>query len=84
MNAIYSGSGKSTATQVRQHALVSYQWILLQQQSDLSVSFYQLLLRFYDPTSGSVKLDGNDLKSINVKWLRQNVGMVNQVRAHLE
>ncbi|GLE06018.1 hypothetical protein PINS_up015229 [Pythium insidiosum] len=30
-----------------------------------------LLERFYDPLSGSVKLDGVDVRELNVKWLRQ-------------
>lgn len=33
----------------------------------------KLLLRFYDPTSGSVSLDGTDIKSLNVAWYRQQV-----------
>uniref|UniRef100_A0A8H8CEK7 P-loop containing nucleoside triphosphate hydrolase protein n=1 Tax=Psilocybe cubensis TaxID=181762 RepID=A0A8H8CEK7_PSICU len=37
-----------------------------------------LVERFYDPTSGSVKLDGNDLKTLNVKWLRSQIGLVSQ------
>ena len=35
-----------------------------------------LLERFYDPTSGSVLLDGLELKTLNVKWLRKQMGMV--------
>lgn len=38
----------------------------------------QLIQRFYDPLNGSVKLDGNDLRSLNVKWLRSQIGVVNQ------
>ena len=38
----------------------------------------QLLERFYDPTSGSVTLDGNDLRKLNVKWLRKQIGLVLQ------
>ena len=34
----------------------------------------KLLLRFYDPTSGTVTLDGTDIKSLNVAWYRQQVG----------
>lgn len=34
----------------------------------------KLLLRFYDPTSGVVRLDNNDIKSLNVAWYRQQVG----------
>jgi len=37
-----------------------------------------LLQRFYDPTSGSVMLDGVELKSLNLKWLRKQMGMVGQ------
>lgn len=38
----------------------------------------QLLERFYDPTSGSISLDGREIKDLNVKWLRQNIGLVSQ------
>ncbi|GFR58639.1 multidrug resistance protein 1 [Elysia marginata] len=36
----------------------------------------QLLQRFYDPDAGQVCLDGVDLRDINIRWLRQNVGIV--------
>jgi ABC-type multidrug transport system fused ATPase/permease subunit len=38
-----------------------------------------LLERFYDPTSGSILLDGVDLKDLNVAWLREQIGLVSQV-----
>ncbi|THH03905.1 hypothetical protein EW145_g5914 [Phellinidium pouzarii] len=37
-----------------------------------------LVERFYDPLSGSVKLDGVDLRKLNVKWLRSQIGLVSQ------
>ena len=37
-----------------------------------------LVERFYDPLSGVVKLDGIDLKQLNVKWLRGQIGLVSQ------
>jgi ATP-binding cassette subfamily B (MDR/TAP) protein 1 len=37
-----------------------------------------LLLRFYDPLSGSVTLDGVDIKDLNVRWLRSQIGYVGQ------
>lgn len=37
-----------------------------------------LLERFYDPTAGSVTLDGTDLRELNVRWLRQQIGLVMQ------
>lgn len=33
-----------------------------------------LVERFYDPTAGAVLLDGRDIKTLNVKWLRQQIG----------
>mmetsp|Transcript_6186 Transcript_6186/g.9532 ORF Transcript_6186/g.9532 Transcript_6186/m.9532 type:complete len:1380 (+) Transcript_6186:167-4306(+) len=38
----------------------------------------QLLLRFYDPDQGAITVDGNDLKELNVRWWRENVGHVGQ------
>ena len=32
----------------------------------------QLIERFYDPESGSIMLDGVDIKTLNVRWLRQH------------
>ena len=37
-----------------------------------------LLLRFYDPDGGQVMLDGHDLKDLNVRWLRSQIGYVGQ------
>ncbi|KAD3337510.1 hypothetical protein R6Q59_027610 [Mikania micrantha] len=37
-----------------------------------------LIERFYDPTSGQVMLDGHDIKGLNLKWLRQQIGLVSQ------
>ena len=38
----------------------------------------QLLERFYDPLSGTITLDGVDLKALNVRWLRSQLGLVGQ------
>ena len=37
-----------------------------------------LLLRFYDPIQGAVMLDGRDIKTLNLRWLRAQIGLVNQ------
>ena len=37
-----------------------------------------LIERFYDPLSGVVRLDGIDLKELNIKWLRRQIGLVSQ------
>ncbi|XP_065930084.1 ATP-dependent translocase ABCB1 isoform X2 [Magallana gigas] len=38
----------------------------------------QLLQRFYDPEEGEVALDGRNIKNLNTKWLRQQIGVVSQ------
>ncbi|XP_048881337.1 ATP-dependent translocase ABCB1 isoform X27 [Brienomyrus brachyistius] len=38
----------------------------------------QLLQRFYDPDAGEITLDGHDIRTLNVKWLRENIGIVSQ------
>ncbi|XP_076187473.1 ATP-binding cassette sub-family B member 5 isoform X2 [Aptenodytes patagonicus] len=38
----------------------------------------QLLQRFYDPVQGEITLDGQDIRMLNVKWLRENIGIVSQ------
>ena len=38
----------------------------------------QLLQRFYDPSSGRVTIDGNNLKSFKIMGLRSNIGIVSQ------
>ncbi|KAF9238096.1 P-glycoprotein-like protein [Melanogaster broomeanus] len=37
-----------------------------------------LVERFYDPLCGSVKLDGIDIRDLNIKWLRSQIGLVSQ------
>ncbi|RVX13641.1 ABC transporter B family member 20 [Vitis vinifera] len=37
-----------------------------------------LIERFYDPVAGQVSLDGRDLKSYNLRWLRNHLGLVQQ------
>jgi ABC-type multidrug transport system fused ATPase/permease subunit len=35
-------------------------------------------MRFYDPDSGVITLDGYDLKTIDLMWLRKVIGYVGQ------
>lgn len=39
---------------------------------------FNLLLRFYDPVSGSVRLDGHDLRELRVEDVRRNIAVVPQ------
>ncbi|XP_072010351.1 ATP-dependent translocase ABCB1 isoform X1 [Engystomops pustulosus] len=38
----------------------------------------QLLERFYDPLDGAVSVDGSDVKTVNIQWLRAQMGIVSQ------
>jgi ATP-binding cassette subfamily B protein len=41
-------------------------------------SITNLIPRFYDPTSGSVSIDGTDLKTVTILSVRQAIGLVEQ------
>ncbi|XP_010222845.1 PREDICTED: multidrug resistance protein 1-like [Tinamus guttatus] len=38
----------------------------------------QLIQRFYDPNEGTVTIDGQDIRTLNVRYLREIIGVVNQ------
>ncbi|KAJ0253977.1 ABC transporter type 1 [Hirschfeldia incana] len=40
-----------------------------------------LLQRFYDPTEGVVRIDGFDVKTLQLKWMREQIGVVSQDHA---
>ncbi|CAK4611494.1 hypothetical protein AeMF1_018603 [Aphanomyces euteiches] len=37
-----------------------------------------LLQRFYEPSSGAIFLDGHDIKTLQIQWLRRQIGLVSQ------
>ncbi|CAG8974166.1 hypothetical protein HYALB_00013603 [Hymenoscyphus albidus] len=37
-----------------------------------------LLLRFYNPTKGTISINGRDISTVNIKSLRRRIGMVGQ------
>ncbi|KAE8657242.1 ABC transporter B family member 19 [Hibiscus syriacus] len=37
-----------------------------------------LIERFYEPLAGEILLDGNNVRDLDLKWLRQQIGLVNQ------
>ncbi|PIN09562.1 Multidrug/pheromone exporter, ABC superfamily [Handroanthus impetiginosus] len=41
-------------------------------------TIFALIERFYDPNQGFITLDGYDLRTLQVKWLRNQIGMVGQ------
>lgn len=41
-------------------------------------TLFQLLLRFYDPQQGSIRIDGVDIKELDLHALRETIGIVPQ------
>ena len=41
-------------------------------------TIFNLLPRFYDPQEGSIKIDGQDIKSVTLNSLRKNLSLVSQ------
>jgi subfamily B ATP-binding cassette protein MsbA len=41
-------------------------------------SLFSLLLRFYDPDSGRILIDGTDIRTVTQSSLRENIGIVSQ------
>ena len=37
-----------------------------------------LIERFYDPMSGNLSLESHDLRDLNIRWLRSQIGIVSQ------
>jgi len=37
-----------------------------------------LIERLYDPLGGGLSLDGTDLRDLNIRWLRSQIGIVSQ------
>ena len=43
-----------------------------------------LIERFYDPQSGNIVLDDTDIRALNIRWLRSQIGVVFQEPALLD
>ncbi|HMX62827.1 MAG TPA: ATP-binding cassette domain-containing protein, partial [Candidatus Sumerlaeota bacterium] len=41
-------------------------------------TFASLLLGFYEPTQGAIRIDGRDLRDLNLRKLREQIGVVTQ------
>lgn len=41
-------------------------------------TIFQLMMRLYDPDEGRITLDGVDLKELDLKWLRSQIGYIGQ------
>lgn len=52
--------------------------LMIEMMTDLILqsTIINLLLRFYDPDAGEITLDGTNIKDLNVRWLRSQIGYV--------
>ena len=41
-------------------------------------TLFGLIERFYSPLSGDILLDGQDIRNLNLRWLRRNMSLVSQ------
>jgi ABC-type multidrug transport system fused ATPase/permease subunit len=65
------------------HQGVEVSYSLLHRYKDFSLfniesTIIQLIQRFYDTDNGRVLLDGKDITTLNVAWLRSHIGIVSQ------
>ena len=76
-----SGGGKSTCSEIFFHK----KFVECSSGTDCVVliclakgTLSALLERFYDPDEGSILLDGRDLRGLDPRWIRQQIGYVEQ------
>ncbi|CAL9079476.1 unnamed protein product [Musa textilis] len=41
-------------------------------------TIFALIERFYDPCRGSIRLDGHDLRTLRIQWLREQIALLGQ------
>ncbi|MQL71843.1 hypothetical protein Taro_004156 [Colocasia esculenta] len=61
------------------HSRISFQTVALVGESGCGKSTaIALLQRFYDPDSGHILLDGIEIQKLQLRWIRQQMGLVGQ------
>ena len=71
-------SGKNALDHVSFECLPGQSVALLGLTGSGKTTLVNLLPRFYDATSGTILLDGHDITTISRRYLRQNIGIVEQ------
>ncbi|KAL1958250.1 hypothetical protein VTO42DRAFT_4758 [Malbranchea cinnamomea] len=75
----YSYDGKREVLRdVNFQARAGHTTALVGQTGGGKSTILKLLFRFYDPTSGAVKIDGQDVSQVTLSSLRENIGVVPQ------
>jgi subfamily B ATP-binding cassette protein MsbA len=74
----YANTNKDAIKNVTLHIEPGKTYALVGASGAGKSTILSLILRLYDPTSGSVEIDGRDLRSITQKSLREQIGLVSQ------
>ena len=74
----YANTNKDAITEVTLGTEPGKTYALVGASGAGKSTMLSLILRLYDPTSGVVKIDGCDLRSITQKSLREQIGLVSQ------
>ena len=69
---------RAQVVQVKKTKLKVFVFLVLSFSNKGKSTCIQLLQRFYEPLDGKILIDGHDIKDLNIKWLRDNIGVVNQ------
>ncbi len=73
----YGVEGKAVAD-VSLEVEAGKQYALVGSSGAGKTTMLALLLRFYDPQSGAIRIDGQDLRSVTQRSLREQIGIVTQ------
>lgn len=74
----YSDDNKTVLSQVSIHIPAGKSVALVGPSGGGKTTICSLLPRFYDVTAGKVTIDGNDVRDLTLKSLRNQIGMVQQ------
>jgi ATP-binding cassette, subfamily B, multidrug efflux pump len=74
----YAGGENNVIEDISFEALPNQSVAVLGQTGSGKSSIINLIPRFYDVTSGSVKIDGNDVRDVTLDSLRSQIGIVLQ------
>jgi subfamily B ATP-binding cassette protein MsbA len=74
----YANTGTDAISDLTLHLESGKTYALVGASGAGKSTILSLILRLYDPTSGAVKIDGRDLRSVTQKSLRERIGLVTQ------
>lgn len=74
----YEGSSRSVLSNINLYVRAGESIALVGTSGSGKSTLANLIPRFYDPTEGSILIDGNDIRSITIASLRRLIGIVSQ------